>query len=271
MGRSLVFWSWYNFCIDYLWYKWFAILSFFAWWFMNLTCMLLTGFWLYMSSFGEGKKSFIGVALRHSKTMSMLWFHWAAFFKADFSDCMHYSAIHFDCGYFRDDMWCSNFHSFTLLEQAEVVVGFIIANNPFGYSLFSKYLFGHIDNILTGELSVYVRMGIWSSSKQLVNSLGHESGRDQWLQFAMVLLGSHAFSVSVSCSFWCFWQMLDCWTVLAMLLMPCQNIQLFAVNMYLSVSWWPYCIFCIIFSCRSWGIIIQSPLRIPFSIVKSSY
>ena len=38
-------------------------------------------------------------------------------------------------------------------------------------------------------------MSIWSRSQQLVDSCGCESGRDQWLQLAMVLLGSHAVGV----------------------------------------------------------------------------
>ena len=107
--------------------------------------------------------------------MLMSCLHWTAFFRTDLTDCIQHSAIPFDCCYFGDNVWYSNFPYFTN------------SSNRLELQLDSLSLFGR--NLRT--LSLYVQMSIWRSSQQLESSSGCESERDQWLQFIMVLLGSH--------------------------------------------------------------------------------
>ena len=153
-----------------------------------------------------------------------------------------------------------------LLKQAGDVVGPIIDDNPFGYSFSSKYLFGHIDTFLTGELSVYIQMSIWSSSQPLVGSSGHKSERESETTICHGL-----------------WE----WFSILFFLMPLANTALlnsfsnvvddarpkhsFLLSICICLSLGDHStFFCIISNYRSFGIIIQSSLmRIPFSIVSS--
>ena len=139
-----MFWLWYNFCIDCLWYRQCVISSFFVWWLVHLIGILLKNFPLYKNSPGERMKSFIGVSLKTLQNNS------------DFMVVLSYflqNSLHF-VEPLRNPIWlwlplgwreifkillCRK-----LLEQAGAVMGPIIADNPFGYSLFFKYFFDHI-------------------------------------------------------------------------------------------------------------------------------
>ena len=68
-------------------------------------------FRLNTSSPGEGIVWLMGVAHRHSNTMSKSWLLEVAFLIAAFMACTQHSARPFDWGYLGDDVQCSNLHS----------------------------------------------------------------------------------------------------------------------------------------------------------------